>query len=681
MNTLHLRCQLLALVALAQASGPALAQDDTRPQIAPSTVAPPGLADYEAGLRRVAGWLEKHPDLVTRVPIGKSVQGRELFVLRVTSASGAMLEKAPEMYLGGGIHGMEHSEQDALWMCESLLAHRRTAAVEKLLATRILWVQPFVNPDGIVTRQRKNARGVDLNRNFAGRRRGRAEGRPLDSRYPGPRPFSEPETRAVRDFLRARKNLRAWLDLHRSAQIAFAPEVSDAGPLGNACQEALKPLIRAMGGKYAQRQTTIQLRDAGFSIDWAWRELGVIAFTWELNSSGPEGFREADVRWKGLMHLLDKAGQYRRYSVLRFATFNTSLHRARPGALALELKTPDSPQAKAIAEILQRVRPDVVLLCEFDWDAKGEAVQGFQRNYLGRSQQGALPIEYRHVFRAPSNTGVDSGFDLDNDGRKGGAGDAFGFGSFVGQYGMVLLSRHPIDVGATRTFRKFLWKEMPEAAIPEGWYSEEELAVLRLSSKSHWDVVVDVHGTAIHALCAHPTPPVFDGKEDRNGRRNHDEIRLFADYIVPDRGSYIVDDRGRSGGLPAGAAWVILGDYNSDPNDGDSRRSAIRDLLQLAGGAIDSGPASQGAEEAARRAGGANAGHSGSPRLDTGSFGSRVGNLRLDYVLPSQRMRVMRSGVFWPPEKDPLYRLVGPGRPVVSSDHRMVWADVEMLRK
>lgn len=62
------------------------------------------------------------------------------------------------------------------------------------------------------------------------------------------------------------------------------------------------------------------------------------------------------------------------------------------------------------------------------------------------------------------------------------------------------------------------------------------LQVLRLSSKSHWDVPIDIplgDGVTqrVHMLLHHPTPPAFDGQEGRNLRRNHDEIRLFADYV------------------------------------------------------------------------------------------------------------------------------------------------------
>src|SRR5690606_29210447 len=146
---------------------------------------------------------------------------------------------------------------------------------------------------------------------------------------------------------------------------------------------------------------------------------------------------------------------------------------------------------------------------------------------------------YPYAFVAPSNTGIPSGFDLNNDGTVGGGDDAFGFGFFPGQYGMAVLSKFPILEDEVRTFQTFLWKDMPGALLPDDpntaapadWYSPEELAAFRLSSKSHWDVPVDVNGNTVHVLASHPTPPTFDGAEDRNGLRNHDEIRFWADYV------------------------------------------------------------------------------------------------------------------------------------------------------
>src|SRR5918992_5068936 len=99
---------------------------------------------------------------------------------------------------------------------------------------------------------------------------------------------------------------------------------------------------------------------------------------------------------------------------LRFATFNASLNRADDGQLVPALSTGTDPQIRNVAEIIQRVRPDVLLVNEFDFVPGGEAVRLFQRNYLSVSQNGARPIEFPHTFVAPSNTGIHSGKDLDN---------------------------------------------------------------------------------------------------------------------------------------------------------------------------------------------------------------------------------------------------------------------------
>src|SRR5687767_15958724 len=130
---------------------------------------------------------------------------------------------------------------------------------------------------------------------------------------------------------------------------------------------------------------------------------------------------------------------------VRFATFNASLNRNFAGQLVSDLSTPNNAQAKTVAEIIQRTRPDVLLINEFDFVENGVAAQLFQDNYLSVSQNGAEPIEYGYFFVAPSNTGIPSGFDLNNNGSVGGPDDAFGFGFFPGQFGMAVYSRYPID--------------------------------------------------------------------------------------------------------------------------------------------------------------------------------------------------------------------------------------------
>jgi hypothetical protein len=190
---------------------------------------------------------------------------------------------------------------------------------------------------------------------------------------------------------------------------------------------------------------------------------------------------------------------------------------------------------------------------------------------------------------------------------------------------------------------QFLWEDMPCANLPfypdsgESWYSDEELEAFRLSSKSHWDVPIEIDGEVVHFLVAHPTPPVFDGPEDRNGKRNHDEIRLWADYISEDAkdSSYIYDDDGNYGGIgKSGAKFVIAGDYNADPFESGFDRAATQFTENpLINNAVIS--SSMGGFEQALRQGRNNLEHCGKAIHDTADlseiqFGG-LGNIRVDY--------------------------------------------------
>lgn len=373
-------------------------------------------------------------------------------------------------------------------------------------------------------------------------------------------------------------------------------------------------------------------------------------------------------------------GDRGRRSDVRFATFNASLNRGTAGLLRTQLEaavagTVDA-QIRAVLDIIRATDPDVLLINEFDTGTDGDptTVQLFARL-----------AGYPYWFTAPSNTGIPSGFDLDNNGTVGGGNDAFGFGAFPGQFGLAVFSKYPIKTHKVRTFQTFRWADMPGAMLPvdpatgASWYSPEELAVFRLSSKSHWDVPIDVgRGRDVHFLVSHPTPPVFDGAEDRNGTRNFDEIRFWADYITPGRTSrYIYDDGGKRGGLGRHESFVIAGDQNSDPLDGDSVPGAIQQLLEHPRVNTRFTPSSEGAVEASELQGGANATHEGDPAFDTADFADTApGNLRTDYVLPSRDLRIDGGGVFWPLQGEPGSELTGVF-PFPSSDHRLVYVDVK----
>ena len=372
---------------------------------------------------------------------------------------------------------------------------------------------------------------------------------------------------------------------------------------------------------------------------------------------------------------------------LKVATFNASLYRDQPGQLLGDLSQSDS-QIKSIAEIIQRTNPDVLLINEFDYSPNNAAVDLFQtilstpQNNLNL-QTPAQPILYPYRRAFESNTGIASGFDLNNNGRAvttvgaaGYADDAFGFGAFPGQHAIALFSKFPILDSQIRSFQFFKWKDMPgnllsnDAAL-SSYYSPEEQAALRLSSKNHLDIPIDINGQIIHFLASHPTPPVFDSAEDRNGKRNHDEIRFWRDYITSGAGNYVYDDAGHTGGLTSGASFVILGDMNADPLDGDSFDHPIDQLLSSPLINTSQTPTSLGGPQQALLQGRNNTGQLGNPAFDTGDFNDfGPGNLRSDYILPSADLPILDAGIFWPLNSDPLFPLVS------ASDHRLVWMTI-----
>jgi endonuclease/exonuclease/phosphatase family metal-dependent hydrolase len=348
-----------------------------------------------------------------------------------------------------------------------------------------------------------------------------------------------------------------------------------------------------------------------------------------------------------------------------------------------------NPRLKRIAEIIQRLRPNILLLNEIAYDAPGypsipdDATPGsnadrFVEHFLSVPQaEGLAPITYT-THMPPSNTGIHTGLDLDQDDRlvtaypdpepsdaqgnpprqtpeaRAYANDCFGFGTFPGQYAMALLvdPRLTIDTDRIRTFQMYKWSDLPGASRPTNpdgtpFHSDEQWAALRLSSKTHADIPVTLpNGATIHALISHPTPPAFDGPEHRNKRRNLDEIRFWSLYLADS--SAIIDDQGNPGGLDRGAQFIIMGDLNADPDEGSSLDNPIANhLLPAPGLASDPRPTSDIAID----------------RLDPDD--TSMFRLRVDYILPSEHLRVTGSGIFRHGAPDDF-----------PTDHFPVWAEL-----
>ena len=327
------------------------------------------------------------------------------------------------------------------------------------------------------------------------------------------------------------------------------------------------------------------------------------------------------------------------------ATWNVSLNRTGPGLLVSDLSKADDPQIGAVVRVLAALDADVILLTSIDYDRGGVALD------LLADRLAAAGAAYPERFALRPNTGTQTGFDVDGNGRTGDPQDAQGWGLFSGQGGMAILSRLPIDAGGARDFSGFLWRDLPGAMIPDGT-DPALLDVQRLATTGFWDVPVQTGTGPLHLFAWYAGPPVFDGPEDRNGRRNHDEAafwRLFLEGALPM--------------APPDGPFVLLGDGNLDPADGDGLRDGMAALLAHPALQDPAPRGSHGRDEP---------GHRGDPALDT-ALHDGIGGLRLDYVLPSAGVTVNGAGVLWPGPDDPLAADLA-----AASRHFPVWVDLQM---
>ena len=281
-------------------------------------------------------------------------------------------------------------------------------------------------------------------------------------------------------------------------------------------------------------------------------------------------------------------------------------------------------QVDAVIEVIAAAAPDVLVLQGIDYDLERAALHALAEAIV---EMGGP--DYPHRFAFPSNAGLATDFDLDGDGRKGGPSDAQGYGEFFGADAMAILSRHAVIAEHLRDFSALRWVDLPGAIPPKvdgtPFPSAAALDIQRLSSRGHWVVPIEVpHFGRIDLLTFHAAPPVFDGPEDRNGRRNHDEIRFW---------NLLLDGEF---GPPPHERFVLLGDANLDPHRGAGRRAAIGALLVH--------PALQ------------------DPMPDTPTVTwDQTGPMRVDYLLPSEAFTVLETGQ----ESDP-----------EASRHALIWADL-----
>ena len=329
---------------------------------------------------------------------------------------------------------------------------------------------------------------------------------------------------------------------------------------------------------------------------------------------------------------------------LRIATYNPEMTDQGPGLVLQALRRGEDAKMVAVVAVIVALKADVLLLTGIDYDAEGATIGALAEN-LARA--GAT---YPFYLPLRPNTGVATGLDLDGNGRLGEPRDAMGYGRYAGAAGMAILSRYPIDSANIRDFSSFLWADLPGNLMQD---PSPIRAVQRLATTGMYEVpIVLPNGQSLRLLTYYATPPVFDGPEDRNGRRNHDETALWLRLL--------------GGQLPDAAPmppFVLLGQPNLDPADGEGRPAALRAIL--AHPALQD-PSPRGT------AGRSDAGQRGDAALDTALYDA-IGGLRVEQVLPSADLQVAGAGVMWPPNTDSAAATIA-----TASRHRPVWVDIVM---
>ena len=258
-----------------------------------------------------------HPDIVHVFSIGKSYQGRDIWAAKI-SDNVATDENEPEILFDALHHSREHlAVEQALYLLHMLVnGYGHDSRLTDLVNTREIWIIFAVNPDGFVydltcahsshppyCAWRKNrqpnagtsAIGTDPNRNYSYEFAccGGSSGNPASLTYRGPRPYSAPETLAVRDFVLSRivggiQQIRSHITFHTNGELILWPYgytktnvPADMTAADHAAFVTMGRGMAARNGYTAMQSSDLYITD-GDQIDWMYGSQRIFSFTWEL---------------------------------------------------------------------------------------------------------------------------------------------------------------------------------------------------------------------------------------------------------------------------------------------------------------------------------------------------------------------------------------------------------------
>lgn len=245
----------------------------------------------------------QYPQIVKLSSIGRSLQGRELHLITISTDEND--KSRPAVFFMGGHHAREHvSVETPLQLAQYLASEYATGnkRIANLLENRTVYIVPLVNPDGAehdiasgaYKLWRKNRRtndggsfGVDLNRNYGHMwGGGGASSNPRNDTYRGTSAFSEPETQAVKAFIESHRNITIDLTFHTFSELILYPWGHKYDPISNQQDFAVhKTMAETMAqwNGYTPQQSSELYIASGDTTDWAYGQLGLISFTFELD--------------------------------------------------------------------------------------------------------------------------------------------------------------------------------------------------------------------------------------------------------------------------------------------------------------------------------------------------------------------------------------------------------------
>ncbi len=259
--------------------------------------------DYTAIEAHMGELAELAPQRASVQGIGATLDGRTIWALHV----GGKSDDAMPMLINGTQHAREWiSAMAATCVADRLVRdYDKDPAIRAFVDTTEAWIVPVVNPDGYQyswgqdrywRKNRRGGYGVDLNRNFSVAWGGAgSSGLKRSQTYRGERPFSEPETAALRSLAK-REGIRLHIDLHAYGQLVLFPWTHGDKPTGDHARfagigdDVSSAIYATHQNKYRLMRGVELYPAAGTMTDWMYGEAGAISFTIELRPRSGTGF-------------------------------------------------------------------------------------------------------------------------------------------------------------------------------------------------------------------------------------------------------------------------------------------------------------------------------------------------------------------------------------------------------